>query len=64
VVARATIILQDLLEAVRGMCESARVQMPREDGGPWAWLLFEQSGVVTYAQVLQQVASRGPSGVR
>ncbi|HZM78351.1 MAG TPA: DUF559 domain-containing protein [Candidatus Limnocylindrales bacterium] len=27
--------------------------IPSDDDGPWAWLLFRQSGVVTYAQALE-----------
>lgn len=47
--------------AVGGVCESARVRMPRDDDGPWAWLLFQQSGVVTYAQALEHFS---PSHIR
>jgi very-short-patch-repair endonuclease len=35
--------------------------MPRDDDGPWAWLLFRQSGVVTYAQALEHFS---PSHIR
>ena len=31
--------------------------IPRDDDGPWDWLLFEQSGVVTYAQALEHFSA-------
>lgn len=35
------------------MCESPAVVIPGDEDCPWAWLLFEQAGVVTTAQALQ-----------
>jgi len=53
VVARATTILQDLPRVSEGRAILHAVLIPHDDDGPWAWLLFEQSGVVTYAQAVE-----------